>query len=220
MVPTTGPCAGADPTLQAPPLLRVAQCPFTYVRLRAAPPVPKTTDTGPIPTATRSVGAASIRSSSRATTASQAPYAAVEKADPPSQPAPLPTPGVSGAPSITDPSSAWLGYAPQARPSSEELTRSSHRKGTQKGSRIRSKSRRVLADSSGWERGQGPARMVIDDSTPRSVDAVSPHIVAPTTDDDWPELLKMLRAYYPRWEDATWQLRRFARTVPTRSGRP
>lgn len=79
-------------------------------------------------------------------------------------------------------------------------------------------SRRAVADSSGWERDEVPVLTVIDDSTPRCADPMSPQIGIPTADGDWKDLMSILKAYYPKWEDAKWQLRRVARTTPDQVG--
>lgn len=122
-----------------------------------APPTPKVA--GPIATGARPVGVASIRPSSRAVKASQAPYAAVAKADPPPRMTVPQAPGSQKKSQISaasDPTSPWFGCSPRPAPVVENPTEAPRRgpaqKGGQKGARIRSKSRNALAQSSGWER--------------------------------------------------------------------
>lgn len=134
---------------------------------------------------------------------------------------PPPTLGAQGdarSRPITDPSHPWFGYSPQMPPSTEESTRPSQRKVSQKGSRIRSKSRNALAESSSWERDQVPVRAAIGDSSPRRGDAVQLQIGRPTTDADSRDLMKVLQGCYQAGRDGKWQLRRFARTTPEKVG--
>lgn len=86
------------------------------------------------------------------------------------------------------------------------------RKGGQKGARIRTKSRKALAESSGW--GQVPVRPAADDSTRRCTEFVTPQIGLP---GDWEDLMKVLNAL-PNRSDAVWQLMRFSRTAPPSVG--
>lgn len=158
----------------------------------------------PVQTATRTVGSASIRSSSRATKASLAPYAAVAKSDPPSMGTTVQAPGTTAqavASPSPGPASAWFGYSPQIRAPTSSDQIPSRGKGAQKGSRTQSKTRKVLADSAGWERDQVPVRAVIDKDTPRCANPVTPQTGMLITDEDWKDMMSIFGGYFTTWED-------------------